>query len=245
MSYEAVTRALALALDARSTGPLNLVVVDGIPGGGKSSLTAQLAAQLELLGRPAVTIENDWFIARSIRNPFSIALGLGFALSSASPARVERSLLSSFLDQSRVAAFKRELQRAGHQLEHTEAVTLRPHGAFWNLHTPPPWTSVEASNGLVLHRGGLVLIEGTLTTAVYRPEFPDLASIYVNVPPAIARARFLDRNRTKQRRRNRAFTALARSALAFRLAADLITRDQTAFDYEVDLTHLDSPTLHP
>ena len=241
--HDEVLDQLAIALDRRC-GPLfNLVLIDGIPASGKSSLSHGLEARLADKGRQTSVIENDWFIARGIRNPLSIALGLALALSPVGIDRIERKLLERFLDGERLAHLHRDLKAARSALREGRPAIIRPEGAFWNLRHPPAWSSVEAAEGLTLQPGGVLLIEGTLTRATWQPHFPDLTSIFVHVPVPVARHRFLERNQHRHKRRNRAFTALARNELAFRLAADMLGRNRAEYDFEIDLRALEHPII--
>lgn len=242
MTYDTVIQNLAAGIDDRCSGPLSIAVIDGIPAGGKSSLTESIREQLvDELGRPAVTVENDWFIARSIRSPLAVVWGLGMALTGGSLDDVERRLLDRFLDDERLGAFQDELEKARRALRETHEVVLKPEGAFWNLHEPRPWSSVSAADGLSLPRGGIVLIEGTLTAATYAPRFPELTRVLVQVPPEVARSRFINRNQDPTRRRNRAFSALALTDKPFEIASDMLNRHRDEYDFEVDLEDFDGP----
>ncbi len=241
--YEDLLDQLAVALDQRCTQALNIVLIDGIPASGKSSLSRGLAERLRARGRGSCVVENDWFIARNIRNPISIVLGLLMAVSPAGIGVVERRLLDHFLDRRRLGAFQHDLSQAITRLEREPSASLRPQGAFWNLRHPPDWRGTEAARGLTLSRGDIVLIEGTLTRATYLLAFPGLTSLLVHVPVPVARARFMARNRDRRTRRNRAFTALARNEIAFRLAARMLYRNRGAYDFELDFADLTKPVL--
>lgn len=244
MTYAELVEALAGGVAARCGAALNLVLIDGIPAGGKSSLAAALARGLEARGREVATVENDWFIAAAIRSPLAVAGGLARALALGSAAAVEARLLERFLDQGRLSRFQEELRAASARLGETEEVVLHPEGAFWNLRQPRPWALEPAARGLRLRRGAVLLIEGTLTAATYGPRFPDLTRVLVRVPPEVARQRFLARNRDEKRRRNAAFSALALNAAAFRIASEMLERRATDYHFEVDLASLEAPRLH-
>lgn len=241
MSYTAITRSVAEDLDDRCGGTLDVVVMDGIPATGKSSLAEALAGHLRDLGRDVVCIENDWFIDRSIRSPAAIARGFALALSGLGQGDLEQRLLSRFLDQRRLGAFQAALDRARADLADTGESVLRPEGAYWNLHDPRPWHDDPAAAGFTVRPGTIVLIEGTLTAATHVARFPDLVSILVRVPPSVARQRFVERNKDPRRRRNLAFSALALTTMPFRIAGELIER--RAYDIEVDLTSWSAPAF--
>jgi len=238
-----ILHTLAERIDASCTGPLNLVLIDGVPASGKSSLALELRRHLIDRGRPCEVVANDWFIDRAIRSPAAIALGLLIALTPIGVDRAERALLARFLDGDRLGHFYKELGRARTTLRSDAAVTIQPRGAFWNLRHPPAWEATEAAHGLTLTPGAVVLIEGTLTRAVYLDRFPDARTIFVHVPAEVARRRFLARNRKPDAQRNLAFTALALNGLAFRLAARMLGRYRAAYDLEVDLTHFHAPAM--
>lgn len=64
MSYDSLLQEIASFIPR---DPLNLVLIDGVPACGKSSLAEALKRQLFAEGRKAVVVENDWFMDARIR----------------------------------------------------------------------------------------------------------------------------------------------------------------------------------
>lgn len=238
LSYDALLDTLAARARHAPAG-LSLVLIDGIPACGKSSLASALRERLQRDGHDAVVVENDWFIDTSIRSPLQIARGLLFALSGQPVDVVERALLDRFLDNQRLGRFQDELGQAGRVLAAGESATLAPSGAHWNLAHAPAWDP----RSFELRPGGVVIIEGTLSRATYLERFPDALCVFVEAPVPVARARFLRRNAAPVSRRNFAFTLLARFGPAYRLAADMVGRDRHPCHIRVDLSELSAPSL--
>ena len=218
---------------------LNLVLVDGVPASGKSTLARQLERRLITAGREVLLVENDWFIHPDIRDPWALARGLGLALSGRSVEAVESALLERFLDGLRLGRFMDGLGAAAPELEAGRRVELCLEGAWWNLALPRQWSPLRRELG----PGAVVLIEGTLSRAVYHGRFPVHLSVLVDVPAETARARFLTRNRVAETRRNLAFSALAWVSPAFRIAAEMIGRDAHLYDFRVELGSFGAPRV--
>lgn len=236
LTYDALLDTIAARLGDRA---LSVVLIDGVPACGKSSLSVALERRLRGAGRDVVVVENDWFMAPTIRSPRQIMLGLGLALSGRPVEEVERGLLDRFLDGDRLTSFQDELERAAARLAAGESATLNPRGAYWNLARAPEWTP----RSFPLRPGAVVVIEGTLSRAVYLRRFPEALCVFVEVPLPDARERFLRRNRTPASQRNLAFSMLAWFGPAYRLAADMIGRDRHTCHLRVDLSDLNAPRL--
>jgi hypothetical protein len=240
LGYDVLVAQLTERIAERG-GPLCLVLVDGVPGCGKSSLAMALRERLTLVGQCAAVIENDWFIAPTIRDPRRLAGGMALALSGRPPGEIELGLLARFLDGDRLGRFQAELEDAGATLGAGRAATLHPQGAHWNLAHAPAW----AGRSFELRPGAVVIVEGTLTRAAYLGRFPEALCVVVVAPLPEARQRFLLRNRRPAARRNLAFSTLAWVGPAYRLAAELIERDHHPCHLRVDLSDLSAPLLTP
>lgn len=236
--YHAVLEELTERLPVRARG-LQLVLLDGIPASGKSSLARALAERLRLAGRDAQVVENDWFIDRSIRNPVAIARGLALGVAAQSIDGLEAELLRRFLDWGRLGRFQDELERAAKLLSEGHPATLRPEGAHWNLARAPAWEP----RSLALRPGGVLIVEGTLSRACYLGRFPEALSVFVEAPVPIARLRFLRRNAAPDTRRNEAFSLIARFGPAYSIAATMLGRDRHPWQLRVDLSDPAVPRL--
>jgi hypothetical protein len=219
MSYATLLQELAAQIP---TAPLNLVLIDGVPACGKSSLAAALQQHLLASGRNAVVVGNDWFMDARIRKSGEILRGLALGMSGRPVEEVERELLARFLDGQRLRHFQESLLQAEKALADGKRVSLSPQGAHWNLARAPAWNERHYS----LEPGTVVIVEGTLSRAVYLPLFPQALCVFVEVPLAEARQRFLRRNQQPDTRRNLAFSLLAWAGPAYRLAAEMIGRDR-------------------
>ena len=237
-AYTTLLDTISRRLPEGALGP-SILLIDGIPASGKSSLAAALREHLRAEGRTVEVVENDWFIAPSIRSPWQIARGLLLATSGRPVAEVERALLDTFLDGDRLGALQADLARAAAHLERGESVEILPQGAHHNLARPRPWDG----RSLHLRPGAVVIVEGTLCRAAWLGRFPAAFCVFVEVPIPDARLRFLRRNAAPPTRRNRAFSLLARVGPAYRLSAEMIGRDRHAVHLRVDLSDLDAPRL--
>lgn len=143
---------------------------------------------------------------------------------------VERELLARFLDAQRLGHFQNSLLEAEKALAAGQSVSLAPQGAHWNLAQAPAWKERQDS----LEPGTVLIIEGTLSRAVYLPLFPKALCLFVEVPLPEARRRFLRRNQQPETRRNLAFSLLAWFGPAYRLAGEMLGRERCHLRVEAE-----------
>ena len=238
-AYASMLQEVCERLLGRAAPGLALLLIDGVSACGKSTLSHGLSATLSAAGRQVAVVENDWFLGPQIRSPRAILGGLRLALSGAPATSVEAELTRRFLDQRRLGAFVQSLREARARLGEGRSAAVELQVAWWNLALPRPAPALRWD----LHPGDVLIIEGTLSRAVYAPHFPDHTSLFVELPHPVARRRFIERDRDPFTRRNLAFSMLARVGPAYRLAAELVGRHAEACDLRVDLHDLDAPLL--
>ncbi|MBI4396041.1 MAG: 6-phosphogluconolactonase, partial [Elusimicrobia bacterium] len=212
-----------------------VLLADGPPGVGKSTLTEKFKDRLERSGRPVQVIETDWFITRG-RNRFLKLFLLAFLYLpglSRLPARViEKFIGPAFYDVAEIQSLVKDIQ----SLEAAPAGTEIRRNIRVQVYTG----DARQVRSVVLTRETVLLIEGAYAPTLFKA-LRHARRLYAAANPSELKRRFFERAQTHWK-----FSRL--QALASRLKSIPIKlipllREKLTYDLELDLTDLRRPVL--